>query len=98
MNNYDDRSDFSNNDIDTNKEKKKGIDLISLLLLLLGVTLLAFGIYFLVETKSNTRNKMPQLKAFGSSRRRFSHTYHYFFRADQLIVNGEEGQEETFSQ
>lgn len=41
MNNYDDRSDFSNNDIDTNKEKKKGIDLISLLLLLLGVTLLA---------------------------------------------------------
>lgn len=96
MNNYDDRSDFSNNDIDTDKEKKKGIDLISLLLLLLGVTLLAFGIYFLVEPKIQHKKQDAAAQELLDLVEEDSLTPTITFRADQLIVNGEEGQEETF--
>lgn len=96
MNDHDDRTSNSENSIKVDKIKKKKFDLISLLLLLLGITLLAFGTYFLVEPKIQNKKQDAAAEELLELVEKDSPTPTITFRSDQLIVHGEEGQEETF--
>lgn len=96
MSNHDDRTSDSVKNIKSDKTKGRKFDLISLLLLLLGVTLLALGIYFLVEPRIQNKKQDAASEELLVEVENNAPNPTITFRSNQLIVHGEEGQEETF--
>ncbi|HZJ91090.1 MAG TPA: sortase [Oscillospiraceae bacterium] len=96
MDDYDDRTSASENDNKALILKKRKFDPISILLLVLGIILLAFGTYFLVEPiiRNNKQDAAAEelLGLIDSDSTLPTIT----FRSDDLIVNGEVDHEETF--
>lgn len=96
MNDYNEKNIDADNNSKVDKARKVSFDPISLLLLVLGLALLALGIYFLVEPKIQNNKQDAAAEDLLELVEGDVLYPTITFRSDELIVNGEEDQEETF--